>query len=81
VNFLMVEIPPLSHIYLWSGWIDKWNSPRVEPWGHPHPLPEVFFIAEYKTRLNDFDLQLVLVSCPKGQVKKNVNVETCGKHL
>jgi len=22
-------------------------------------------------------LQLVLVSCPKGQVKKNVNVEAC----
>jgi hypothetical protein len=41
----------------------------------------VFFIAEYKTRPNDFDLQLVLVSCPKGQVKINVNVEACGKHL
>jgi len=39
--------------------------PRVEARGHPHPLPEVFFIAEYKTRPNDFDLQLVLVSCPK----------------
>jgi hypothetical protein len=22
-----------------------------------------------------------LVSCPKGQVKKNANVEACGKHL
>ena len=59
----------------------KWNAPRVEAWGHPHPLPEVFFIAEYKTRPNDFDLQLVLVSCPKGQVKINVNEEACGKHL
>jgi hypothetical protein len=62
----------LSHIYLWSGWMDKWNAPRVEAWGHPHPIPEVFFIAEYKTRPNDFDLQLVLVSCPKGQVKKKM---------
>ena len=46
------------------------------------PIPYlVIFIAEYKIRPNDFDLQLVLVSCPKGQVKKNVNVEACGKHL
>ncbi len=62
VNFLMVEIPSPNHIYLWSGWIDKLIAPRVEARGHPHPLPEVFFIAEYKTRPNDFDLQLVLVS-------------------
>ena len=35
------------------------------------PIPyRKFFLAEYKTRPNDFDLQLVLVSCPKGQVKK-----------
>ena len=34
--------PPLNHIYLWSGWIDKLNSPRVEARGHPHPLPKVF---------------------------------------
>jgi hypothetical protein len=38
----MVEIPPLNHIYLWSGWIDKLNAPRVEARSHPHPLPEVF---------------------------------------
>ena len=29
--------PPLNHIYLWSGWIDKLNAPRVEARGHPHP--------------------------------------------
>ena len=34
---------PLSHIYLWSGWIDNLYAPRVEARGHPHPLPEVFF--------------------------------------
>jgi hypothetical protein len=34
---------PLNHIYLWSGWIDKLNAPRVEARGHPHRLPEVFF--------------------------------------
>jgi hypothetical protein len=51
----------LYSAYLWSVWIDKWNAPRVEAWGHPHPLPEFFFIAEYKTRPNGFDLQLVLV--------------------
>jgi hypothetical protein len=45
------------------------------------PYWNIFFIAEYKTRPNGFDLQLVLVSCPMGQVKKNVNVEAFGKHL
>ena len=34
--------PPLSHIYIWSGWMDKLNAPRVEARGHPHPLPELF---------------------------------------
>jgi hypothetical protein len=34
------------------------------------PYWNIFFIAEYKTRPNGFDLQLVLVSCPMGQVKK-----------
>jgi hypothetical protein len=33
--------PPLSHIYLWSGWINKLNALRVEAQGHHHPLPEV----------------------------------------
>ena len=47
----------------------------------PIPYRKFFLIAEYKARPNDFDLQLVLVSCPKEQVKKNVNVEACGKHL
>ena len=50
--------------------MEKLNAPSVEARGHPHPLPEVFLIAEYKTRPNDFDLQLVLVSCPQGQVKQ-----------
>jgi hypothetical protein len=30
---------------------------------------EMYYVREY-TPTNDFDLQLVLVSCPKGQVKK-----------
>jgi hypothetical protein len=47
----------------------------------PIPYRKFFLIAEYKARPNDFDLQLVLVSCPKEQVKKNVNVEARGKHL
>jgi hypothetical protein len=63
VNFLMVEIPsPKPYIFM-----IRVNRQMKCPknWG----LSEVFFIAEYKTRPNDFDLQLVLVSCPKGQVK------------
>ena len=82
MNFLMVEIPtPMPYIFMIRVTRQikcliaqapggKLNAPRVETRGHPHLLPEVFFIAEYKTRPNDFDLQLVLVSCPKGQVKE-----------
>ena len=33
----------LSHIYLWSGWIDKLNAPRIEARVHPHLLQEFFF--------------------------------------
>ena len=81
VNFLMVEIPsPKPYIFMIrvNRQIKCPNS--CGPRSSPSPL-EVFFIAEYKTRPNDFDLQLVLVSCRKGQVKKNVNVEACVKNL
>jgi hypothetical protein len=81
VNFLMVEIPsPKPYIFMIS--VNR-QMKCPKSWGlrsSPSPTGS-FFIAEYKTRPNDFDLQLVLVSCPKGQVKKNVNVEACGKHL
>ena len=35
-------------------------------------------IGQLKDRVGQV---LILVSCPKGQVKKNVNVEACGNHL
>jgi hypothetical protein len=70
VNFLMVEVTyPKPYIL-----IIRVNRQMKCPksWGlssSPSPTGS-FFIAKYKTRPNDFDLQLVLVSCPKGQVKK-----------
>jgi hypothetical protein len=75
VNFLMVDIPfPKPNTFM-----IRVNRQMKCPksWGlRSFPFPnEVFFIAEYKTRPNDFDLQLVLVSCPKRQVKKNVKAE------
>jgi hypothetical protein len=82
VNVLMVDIPsPKPYIFMirvnrQMKWPKSWGLRSS-----PSPTGSVFLIAEYKTRPNDFDLQLVSVSCPKGQVKKNVNVEACGKHL
>ena len=57
VNFIMVEIPTPNHIYLWSGKIDKLNAPRVEAWGHPHPLLEVFLrITHFSETTKDRNL-------------------------
>jgi hypothetical protein len=53
--------PPLRHIYLGSGWIDKLNAPRVEAWGHPHPLPEVFLRI---THISETILSILTKLCP-----------------
>ena len=53
--------PPLSHIYLWSGWIDKLNAPRVETRGHPHTLPEVFLRI---THISETILSMLTKLCP-----------------
>jgi hypothetical protein len=52
---------PLNHIYLWSGWIDKLNAPRVEARGHPHPLPEVFLRI---THISETILSILSKLCP-----------------
>jgi hypothetical protein len=66
VNFIMVEIPTPNHIYLWSGKINKLNAPRVEAWGHPHPLLEVFF-ENYTYLWNHFvNFNQVLPKCSLG---------------
>ena len=53
--------PSLNHIYLWSGWIDKLNAPRVEARGHPHPLPEVFLRI---THISETILSILTKLCP-----------------
>ena len=53
--------PPLNHIYLWSGWIDKLNAPRVEARGHPHPLPEFFLRI---THISETILSILTKLCP-----------------
>ena len=53
--------PPLNHIYLWSGWIDKLNAPRVEARGHPHPLPEVFLRIIH---ISETILSILVKLCP-----------------
>ena len=53
--------PPLSHIYLWSGWIDKLNALRVEARGHPHPLPELFLRI---THISETILSILTKLCP-----------------
>ena len=53
--------PPLNHIYLWSGWIDKLNTPRVEALGHPHPLPKVFLRI---THISETILSILTKLCP-----------------
>ena len=69
VNFLMVEIPTPKPCIFMVRVSRQIKCPKIEARGHPHPLPEVFFIVEltclffsflliYKTRPNDFDLQL-----------------------
>ena len=53
--------PPLNHIYLWSGWIDKLNVPRAEARGHPHPLPEDFLRI---THFYETILSILTILCP-----------------
>ena len=51
----------LSHTYLWSGWIDKLNSPRVDTRGHHHPLPEFFLRI---THISEIILSILTKLCP-----------------
>jgi hypothetical protein len=60
-TFYWLRSPPLNHIYLWSGWIDKLNAPRVETWGHPHPLPDVFLRI---THVSETILSILTKLCP-----------------
>jgi hypothetical protein len=60
-TFLMLRSPPLNHIYLWSGWIGKLNTRRVEARGHPHPLPEVFLRI---THISETILSILTKLCP-----------------
>ena len=88
VNFLMVEIPtPKPYIFMIRVTRQIKCLIAQVPGVIPHPLPEVNFLMVDIPTLKPYIFmisvtrQLVLVSCPKGQVKKNVNVEACGKHL
>jgi hypothetical protein len=38
--------PPLNHIYLWSGWIDKLNATRGEARCHPQVFLRITHISE-----------------------------------
>ena len=55
VNFLMVEIPtPKPYIFMIRVTRQIEYLIVQAPGVISHPLPEVFFLAEHKTRPNDF---------------------------
>ena len=56
-----MKSPPLNHIYLWSGWIDKLSAQRVAARDHPHPLPEVFLRI---THISETILSILTKRCP-----------------